>query len=205
MDLQVDILPAAREYIASVSEKDHGKIASAIQALKEGRFQEVYTKQLKAGIRELIVGKHRVSYFKIGSTLYFARGFTKKTTKTPKKEIEYAEQVFTIIKTMKKRKKIDKWPTSINDIKWITFEEFLAESMKRKGFREAYEKEQERRVLARQIRETRTKKHLTQQSIAKKAAMPQSVIARLESGDHGVSLDTLSRVAHALGKRVEIV
>lgn len=98
MNLQVHVLPAAREYIFSVSEKDHGKIVSAIQALKEGLFEEVYTKQLKADIRELIVGRHRISYFKIESTFYFARGFAKKTAKTPKKEIEYAEQVFTIIK-----------------------------------------------------------------------------------------------------------
>lgn len=106
---------------------------------------------------------------------------------------------------MKRKKKTDKWPTSIEDLKWLTFEEVLAESMKRKGFREAYEKEQERRVLARQIRQSRMAKKLTQQAVAKKASMPQSVIARLESGDHGVSLETLSRVAHALGKRVEIV
>lgn len=93
----------------------------------------------------------------------------------------------------------------MKDLKWYSFEELLAESMKRKGFREAYEEEQERRVLARQIRAMRMVKKLTQQAVAKKAAMPQSAIARLESGDHGVSLDTLSRVAHALGKRVEIV
>ena len=70
---------------------------------------------------------------------------------------------------------------------------------------EAYEKEQAIRALPRQIREVRIAKKLTQQAVAKKAAMSQSVISRLESGDHGVSVDTLFRVAHALGKRVEIV
>lgn len=98
MDLQVRVIPAAREYIFSISEKDHGKITSAIQALKEGRFEEVYTKQLKGDVRELIVGKHRISYFKLNSTLYFVRGFAKKTAKTPKKEIEYAEQVLAVIR-----------------------------------------------------------------------------------------------------------
>ena len=70
---------------------------------------------------------------------------------------------------------------------------------------EAYEKEQAIRALPRQIREVRIAKKLTQQAVAKKAAMSQSVISRLESGDHGVSVDTLFRVAHARGKRVEIV
>ena len=50
----------------------------------------------------------------------------------------------------------------------------------------------------------RKAKKMTQAAVAKKAAMPQSVIARLESGDHSVSVETLRRVAHALGKRVEI-
>jgi len=96
-------------------------------------------------------------------------------------------------------------PQSIEDLKLVSFEEFLAQSMRRKGFREAYEKEQQRKIIARQIRDARAEQKLSQQAVAKKAAMPQSVIARLESGKTGVSFETLSRVAHALGKRVEIV
>lgn len=108
---------------------------------------------------------------------------------------------------MKKKTKNNRLilPTSAAELKWHNFDDLLAEALKDKKVREAYEKEQERRVLARQIREARMAKKLTQQAVAKKAAMPQSVIARLESGSSGVSLETLSRVAHALGKRVEIV
>ena len=100
---------------------------------------------------------------------------------------------------MKKIKIIEK------DLKFRSSEEFSAQAMKPNGFHEAYDQEEVSRALARQIRETRTAKKLTQQAVAKKAAMPQSVIARLESGDHSVSVETLRRVAHALGKRVEIV
>lgn len=96
-------------------------------------------------------------------------------------------------------------PTSVTELKWYTFEEVLAEASKRKGFQEEYRKAQERLALAQQIRTTRMAKKLTQAVVAKKASMPQSAIARLESGDHGVSLDTLSRVAHVLGKKVELV
>ena len=96
-------------------------------------------------------------------------------------------------------------PTSASELKWHNFDDLLAKELKNKEFRQAFEHDQERRALARQIRATRMVRKLTQQSVAKKASMPQSAIARLESGDHGVSLDTLSRVAHALGKRVEIV
>lgn len=90
------------------------------------------------------------------------------------------------------------------DLKFYTFDQVF-QDRNTKEFRGAYEREGTRLALVKKIRETREKKHLTQQAVAKKASMPQSVIARLESGDHGVSLDTLSRVAHALGKRVEIV
>lgn len=90
------------------------------------------------------------------------------------------------------------------DLKMYTFEQVFKDRHT-KEFQRGYREESERIELARKIRETREKKHLTQEAVAHKASMPQSAIARLESGDHGVSLDTLSRVAHALGKRVEIV
>ena len=46
---------------------------------------------------------------------------------------------------------------------------------------------------------------MTQAAVAREADMPQSVIARLESGTHSVSVATLSKVANALGKQVELV
>ena len=59
--------------------------------------------------------------------------------------------------------------------------------------------------LVRQIRELRLKKRLTQKAVAKRAKMPQSVIARLESGEHSFSLDTLQRLASVYGKEVRLV
>ena len=90
------------------------------------------------------------------------------------------------------------------DLKFYTFEQVFKDR-NTKEFREGYERESARLALVKKIRQTREAKKMTQAAVAQKASMPQSVIAWLESGDHGVSLDTLSRVAHALGKRVEIV
>ena len=53
-----------------------------------------------------------------------------------------------------------KLPESAADLKWYTFEEVLAEAMKKKGFKEAYERERRRRDLADQIRTSRTAKKL---------------------------------------------
>ncbi len=94
MDLQAHVLGAAKEYLASITPSERSGIYSHIDAMKRGNFLAVHTKQLKGDIRELIVGRHRVSYFKIGSTLYFVRGFAKKSAKTPKKEIAYAERSY---------------------------------------------------------------------------------------------------------------
>ena len=44
-----------------------------------------------------------------------------------------------------------------------------------------------------------------QWAVAQKSGMPQSVIARIESGDRGISVDTLGRIAHTLGKEVQLV
>ena len=107
---------------------------------------------------------------------------------------------------MKMKKKTSlKLPTSVKKLKWYTLEEVFGKDLKSDEFQRGYQEESARIALAYKIRQTRMKKHLTQAVVAKKASMPQSVIARLESGDHGVSLDTLSRVAHALGKKVALV
>ena len=41
--------------------------------------------------------------------------------------------------------------------------------------------------------------------MADRAGMPQSVIARIESGTRGMSLDTLGKIAIVLGKKIELV
>lgn len=86
-----------------------------------------------------------------------------------------------------------------------TFDEVFREASKSESFKQAYNEELTRLRLAREVRLLRTKKHLTQEGIAEKAGMPQSVIARIESGERSVSVDTLGRIAYALGKEVRLV
>ena len=86
-----------------------------------------------------------------------------------------------------------------------SFNEVFGKTLKPKKFREAYTQELARLRIARQIREIRTKRKLTQKAVAEKAHMPQSVIARIESGKHSISLDTLGRIARVLKKEVQLV
>ncbi|HEY4488859.1 MAG TPA: helix-turn-helix transcriptional regulator, partial [Candidatus Paceibacterota bacterium] len=109
---------------------------------------------------------------------------------------------------MKKRQTVHrstiKVEKSNGELKWHSFEEVFKKSAKNAIFSKAYNEEQLRLRLASQIRATRTKKRLTQKAVAERSGMPQSVIARIENGENGLTIDTLGKVAHALGKTIQL-
>jgi|SRR3989344_3217263 len=85
-----------------------------------------------------------------------------------------------------------------------TFDEVFEKSFKSKSFQKEYNEELVRLRLAHQIKQIRLKQKLTQKEVAGKAKMPQSVIARIESGTHSFSLGTLGRIAKVFNKEVEL-
>lgn len=91
------------------------------------------------------------------------------------------------------------------NLQWHSFDDVFRKVSRKKEFRRAYDEEIVRLRLARQIRGIRTTSRMTQLVVAQKSGMSQSVIARIESGDRGISLDTLGRIAHTLGKEVQLV
>jgi HTH-type transcriptional regulator / antitoxin HipB len=90
------------------------------------------------------------------------------------------------------------------ELKFYTSDEVFTKSFKSQIFRDAYNEELARLRLARQIKEIRLEKRLTQKEVAGKAQMPQSVIARIESGTHSFSLGTLNRIAKVFKKEVAL-
>lgn len=98
---KVQFLSSATEYIRSVSETDQAIIAAHVECMRSGDFGSIRTKQLRGPIRELIVRHHRLTYFDFDATFHFVRGFRKKTAKTPKSEIDYAEKIYQMIKNYK--------------------------------------------------------------------------------------------------------
>ena len=90
-------------------------------------------------------------------------------------------------------------------IKFKTFEEVFRKDFLSKSFRKAYDEELARLKLAEQIKQMRLHSKFTQKMMAQKTKMPQSVIARIESGTHGYSLGTLSRIAHVFHKEIKLV
>lgn len=103
------------------------------------------------------------------------------------------------------KKDIFKKETKKRDLKWYSFDDVFKKASGKKEFKASHNTEWVRLSLAKQIRELRALQKLTQKVVAQKAGMPQSVIARIESGDKGISLDTLGRIAHAFGKKIHLV
>jgi DNA-binding XRE family transcriptional regulator len=92
----------------------------------------------------------------------------------------------------------------INGHKLYTFNEVFGKQLKNKEFRIGYEREVARLGMIAQVKRARLAKKYTQETLAKKADMPQSVIARIESGKRGMSFETLSRIARVLGKEIKL-
>ena len=58
--------------------------------------------------------------------------------------------------------------------------------------------------IAYTIRKVRLDKKLTQQQLATKAGIPRTVVSRIESGKHNITLGTLMNIADSMGEEVEI-
>lgn len=59
--------------------------------------------------------------------------------------------------------------------------------------------------IAIEIAEARKRRRLTQTQLAKKAGMPQSQVALIESGSHNVTIRNLTRIANALDLQIKAV
>ncbi|MBI2631163.1 helix-turn-helix transcriptional regulator [Candidatus Nomurabacteria bacterium] len=90
-------------------------------------------------------------------------------------------------------------------LKFYTTNEVFKKALKSEAFQDSYNEEVARLKLAHQIKDIRLKRNLTQKDLAGRAQMPQSVIARIESGTHSFSIGTLNRIAKVFNKELELV
>jgi len=61
-----------------------------------------------------------------------------------------------------------------------------------------------RQHIGQMVQRLRKEAGLTQTQLAEKCGMAQPNIARIEAGTYATSIDVLSRIAEALGKRIEL-
>lgn len=86
----------------------------------------------------------------------------------------------------------------------MNYKNFFAKFKHGKEYQRLLREEGELLDIAIAIALARKKKRLSQTQLAKKVGMPQSQIARIESGNHNVTVETLIRVASALKLRVKL-
>ncbi|OGM93358.1 hypothetical protein A2333_02885 [Candidatus Wolfebacteria bacterium RIFOXYB2_FULL_49_7] len=88
---------------------------------------------------------------------------------------------------------------------FVSLSKLIEKKSKKEHFKTSFSEEISRLNLAHEIKALRQQKKLTQKQVAEKADMPQSVIARIESGTHSVSITTLSKIARVFNKEVGLV
>lgn len=82
---------------------------------------------------------------------------------------------------------------------------YVKERKKRdKAFAEGYEEGYEQFKIGVVLKHARETAGLTQEELALKLKTKKTAISRIENHAEDIKLSTLERVAHALGKRVEV-
>lgn len=96
---------------------------------------------------------------------------------------------------------------SKKDVKkeFVSLSKVIKEKSKDKKFKNLFSEEISTLKLAHEIRLLRQKRQMTQKQVAIRAEMPQSVIARLESGTHSFSIATLHKVARVFDRKVGLI
>jgi HTH-type transcriptional regulator / antitoxin HipB len=130
-------------------------------------------------------------FFDGHSVVVLTHGLIKKTQKTPQREIERAEAY---------RRLFTEEVKEMSDLK-----KYVAERKKRdKTFAEGYDEGYEQFKIGVVLKQTREKAGLTQEELAHRLKTKKTAISRIENHAEDIKLSTLEKVAHALGKRLEV-
>ncbi len=88
--------------------------------------------------------------------------------------------------------------------KRVTVDDWLKEELRDDGFRLRWHEREAAYKIARELIRLRKRQGLSQTEVARRAGLKQPAIARLESGAVRPTLDTIRRVAQALGRQLEV-
>ncbi|MBA2277796.1 MAG: helix-turn-helix domain-containing protein [Chloroflexia bacterium] len=86
----------------------------------------------------------------------------------------------------------------------VSFQEMLTEQLKDPDFREDWERTAIARAVAIQVIKFRAEQGLSQTALARRLGVSQSVVGRLELGEHEPKLSTLRRLTQVLGLRFSL-
>lgn len=84
------------------------------------------------------------------------------------------------------------------------FDRYLKEQMEDPVFKKEWDDGEMEYQLMMMILKARNEKHMTQSELAARTGLRQSNISRIEKGQALPSISTLCKIAHGLGKQLEI-
>lgn len=84
------------------------------------------------------------------------------------------------------------------------FREHLEESLKEPVFRREWDEQETEREVMESIVEARIAAGLSQKELADRCGMKAANLCRLENGNGNPSVATLAKIAHGLGKKLQI-
>lgn len=86
----------------------------------------------------------------------------------------------------------------------FSWHDHLKEELKDPKFRAAFEKERDKLRISYEIVVLRHKAKLTQKQLAKELKMSQSAVARIESGEQNLTIETLMKIGSVFGKKIKV-
>ena len=93
----------------------------------------------------------------------------------------------------------------INMSHFQKFADVKESALKNRDVKAAYDALELEYTIANSMIKARLAKKLTQEQLATKAGVTQNTIARLESGTNNPTINTVNKVARALGKELRLV
>lgn len=84
------------------------------------------------------------------------------------------------------------------------FRKHLERSLQDPEFKAEWDAQATERALMRQIVEARLEEGLSQQELARRCGMKPANLCRLENGNGNPSVATLNKIAHGLGRELQI-
>ncbi len=84
------------------------------------------------------------------------------------------------------------------------FDKYLKEQMANPDFKKEWDDSELKYQLMMMVLKARNEQNLTQSDLAERTGIRQSNISRIEKGQAMPSITTLSKIAHGLGKKLQI-
>ncbi|WP_302489860.1 helix-turn-helix domain-containing protein [uncultured Mitsuokella sp.] len=84
------------------------------------------------------------------------------------------------------------------------FDKYLKEQMENPAFKQEWDNGEMEHQLMMMVLKARSEQNLTQSELAERTGIRQSNISRIEKGQAMPSIATLNKIAHGLGKQLQI-